>query len=143
MVTEFSLKRFVDAQSGGVYERALQEIQNGCKVTHWMWFIFPQIKGLGRTPISQYYSIQSIEEAKAYLEDPILASRLREITTSLLALPTSDPKEVLGTPDWMKLKSSMTLFDYISPNDIFAKVLEKFYTSTRDSRTLSILTSSC
>ncbi|MDE6770861.1 MAG: DUF1810 domain-containing protein, partial [Muribaculaceae bacterium] len=99
MTDDYTLKRFVDAQSGEVYERALQEIRNGRKTTHWMWFIFPQIKGLGRTPISQYYSIQSVEEAKAYLEHPVLAPRLREITNALLPLQTSDADKVFGFPD--------------------------------------------
>ena len=139
MTNDYTLKRFVDAQSGEVYERALQEIRNGRKTTHWMWFIFPQIKGLGRTPISQYYSIQSVEEAKAYLEDPVLSPRLREITKALLTLQTSDADEVFGFPDCMKLKSSMTLLDYISPNDIFAKVLEKYYSGSRDNKTLSLI----
>lgn len=139
MADRFYLTRFKNAQDLGVYENALQEVKNGRKRSHWMWFIFPQIAGLGLTPKSQYYSIKSLDEAKAYLADPVLGSRLREISNALLDLPTSNPAEVFGSPDWMKLGSCMTLFDYMSPRDVFEKVLNKFFAGSRDLKSISII----
>lgn len=134
-----NLVRFRSAQSSGVYECALQEVRRGRKTSHWMWFIFPQIAGLGFSATSVRYAIKSLDEAKAYLEDEVLGQRLREICVALLNLPTSDAREVFGSPDWMKLRSSLTLFDVVSPSDIFSKLLRKYFASSPDPRTLSLL----
>ncbi len=132
------LERYIQAQNSS-YDQALQEIKSGRKRSHWMWFIFPQIKGLGHSSTSIFYSLKDIEEAKQYLDNPILGMRLREISRALLDLPTNDPHEVFGSPDDMKLRSCMTLFDIIEPFSIFHQVLEKFFDGKRDSRTLRIL----
>ncbi len=139
MADRFFLQRFKNAQDFGVYEKALQEIKNGRKMSHWMWFIFPQIVGFGHSHNTKYYAIKSEDEARAYLEDEILNSRLREICEALIELPYSDPAPIFGSPDWMKLGSSMTLFDYVSPNDIFAKVLDKYFSGSRDLKSISII----
>lgn len=139
MTDRYNLARFKEAQDFGVYEKALAEIMNGRKLSHWMWFIFPQIKGFGHSHNTLFYSIKCADEAKAYLEDELLAGRLREICHLLLDLPTTDPEEIFGNPDWIKLASSMTLFDYVSPNDIFSKVLDKFYSGSRDMKSLSFI----
>lgn len=132
------VERFIRAQES-VYPRALEEIKSGRKLTHWMWFIFPQIKGLGLSMNSILYSIKDIEEAREYVDHPELGARLREISRALLALPTDDPREVLGHIDAMKLRSCMTLFDAVEPESVFAEVLKKFYDGKRDARTLKIL----
>ena len=122
------------------YEQALQEVKSGRKRTHWMWYIFPQIHGLGMTPISDYYSIRSLREAKDYLKDPVLGARLVEISKALLELNTSDPHAVFGSPDDLKLRSCMTLFERADPqNPVFGDVLDKYYRGERDQRTLEIL----
>lgn len=139
MGDKFFLTRFKNAQDFGVYEKAFQEIKNGRKVSHWMWFIFPQIVGFGHSHNTRYYAIKSAEEARAYLADPLLGGRLREICEALLELPETDPGRIFGTPDWMKLGSSMTLFDYVSPDDIFCKVLRKYFAGSRDLRSISII----
>lgn len=133
------LQRFKDAQRND-YEQALQEVKSGRKCTHWMWYIFPQIRGLGMTPISDYYSIRSLREAKDYLKDPVLGARLVEISKALLELNTSDPNAVFGSPDDLKLRSCMTLFERADPqNPVFGDVLDKYYRGKRDQRTLEIL----
>lgn len=139
MTDKYNLARFRNAQEHGVYEKALAEIKSGRKLSHWMWFIFPQIEGLGHSRTSRFYSLKSADEARAYLEDGLLAGRLREICEALLGLPGNDPVRVFGTPDWMKLSSSMTLFDYVSPDDVFAKVLDKYYGGNRDMKTKALL----
>lgn len=139
MADRFYLARFKNAQDFGVYEKALSEIRNGRKMSHWMWFILPQIVGLGHSYNTKFYSIKNGEEARAYLADELLGNRLREICEALLELPNTDPCEVFGTPDWMKLGSSMTLFDYVLPNDVFEKVLNKYFAGSRDLRSLSII----
>lgn len=118
------MKRFIDAQRkdsgmGADYETALVEIRAGRKFTHWIWYIFPQIQGLGYSPMTQKFAIKDIGEARQYLNDETLGPRLREITSALLAVEGRTAPEILGSPDDMKVKSCMTLFDYISPNDIF------------------------
>lgn len=133
------ISRFRQAQSAGVYERALAEIEGGMKSGCWMWFIFPQIAGLGQSEISRHYAIANAEEARAYLADPVLGSRLRQICEALLNGESSDAHQIFGTPDDLKLRSSMTLFDFIRPQDIFAKVLDKFYSGQHDRRTLELL----
>lgn len=134
----YDLERFVKAQEY-TYQVALREVRAGCKQSHWMWYIFPQIKGLGRSEMAQYYAIQSAEEARAYLEHPILGKRLQEISAALLDLPTSDARTVFGYTDNMKLRSSMTLFYQVSHHFVFEKVLKKFFGGKLDQRTISIL----
>jgi uncharacterized protein (DUF1810 family) len=136
---EKDLSRFRDAQERD-YQQALVEIKNGRKETHWMWYIFPQIHGLGSSSISQYYAIKDLQEARDFLKDPILGKNLNEICKTLLAVKTDDPHGVFGSPDDMKLLSSMTLFEQADPdNKIFAKVIDKFYNGRRDRKTLEIL----
>lgn len=133
-----SLDRYKNAQVAS-YETALKEIRNGKKESHWMWYIFPQIIGLGETSTSIYYSIKSIEEAEEYLNDEVLGTNLREITNALLELESNDPVEVFGSIDALKLKSSMTLFDIVSSNDIFNEVLEKFYNGEKCLTTINMV----
>lgn len=133
-----SLDRYKNAQTAS-YETALKEIRNGKKESHWMWYIFPQIIGLGETSTSIYYSIKSIEEAEDYLNDEVLGTNLREITNALLELESNDPVEVFGPIDALKLKSSMTLFDTVSSNDIFNEVLEKFYNGEKCLTTINMV----
>ena len=132
-----NLNRYIEAQSYD-YERALKEIKNGKKESHWMWYIFPQIKGLGFSATSKFYEIQSIDEAISYLDNEILGPRLIEISNELLKLKTNNPIEIFGEIDSLKLKSSMTLFAYISDNDIFNQVLEKYYNNELDQNTINI-----
>lgn len=133
-----SLERFVKAQEGS-YEIALNEIKHGRKRSHWMWYIFPQIKGLGYSSTAQYYAIQDKKEAENYLKHPILSKRLIEISEELLKLDSNNASEVFGYPDDMKLKSSMTLFHCVSGNKLFQKVLEKFFDGVLDEKTVVIL----
>lgn len=133
------LTRFIEAQVD-TYLKALEEIKNGKKCTHWMWYIFPQMRGLGISDMSRKYGIENIEEAKAYLAEFALGTRLRGITEELLKLEENDPKVIFGDVDAMKLQSSMTLFATISEEDsVFHKALEKFFDGEMDSRTLEIL----
>lgn len=141
MEDKFNLLRFIKAQDK-TFPYALQELKEGCKRSHWMWYIFPQLRGLGHSRMSNYYGISGIEEAKSYLENPILNQRLMEVCDSILDLETDDAKEVFGGIDSLKLRSSMTLFDCVSPNDIFAKVLDKYFNGQRDNRTINIITAS-
>ena len=124
--SNYNLERFLEAQETD-YSVALREIQGGKKSGHWIWFIFPQIKGLGHSYNSEFYGISGTEEAKAYLNHPVLGLRLREITTALLNCGNPSADNILGFPDVLKVKSCMTLFDLVSPNDIFNDVLFKFY----------------
>ncbi len=133
------LSRFKQAQEYD-YASALSEIRGGRKVSHWMWYVFPQLKGLGHSGMSEYYGIRDLEEAKEYLKDPILGKRLVEISEALLSLNTSDAAAVMGYPDCLKLRSSMTLFDAAAQDtDVFHRVLEKFYQGEADSLTLHLL----
>jgi uncharacterized protein (DUF1810 family) len=134
-----SLNRFLAAQSQD-YPIALREIQNGCKQSHWIWYIFPQIKGLGFSYNAQFYGITDRQEAEVYLSEPILNARLREITLALLEHKDKSAVQILGHTDALKVKSSMTLFDAISPNDIYAEVLNLFYNGQRCQRTIKYLT---
>jgi uncharacterized protein (DUF1810 family) len=135
-----NLKRFITAQEG-IYERALAELKAGQKRSHWMWFVFPQIKGLGRSSTSEIYAIKSKAEAQEYLRHPILGTRLRECTEAVLAIEEKSASEILDTPDDMKFKSSMTLFAYISePGSIFARALDKYFGGKRDRKTVEFLT---
>ncbi|MPR33574.1 DUF1810 domain-containing protein [Salmonirosea aquatica] len=133
------LNRFVAAQEN-VYETALKEIRNGRKQTHWMWFIFPQIVGLGQTEISKTYAIKSREEALAYLNHPTLGERLREASQALLSVEDKSATDIFGTPDDLKLRSSMTLFKSVSTdNDVFLQVLDNYYGGEEDPQTVRIL----
>ena len=133
------LDRFLDAQRGD-YAAALAEVRRGRKTSHWMWYIFPQIAGLGQSSTARYYSIRDLEEAREYYAHPVLGQRLREISGALLGLRGSDPVAVFGGIDSMKLKSSMTLFAMAAPDDpIFQQVLDKYYGGEQDALTLRIL----
>lgn len=135
----FDLNRFVRAQAG-VYSTALAELKAGCKRSHWMWFIFPQIDGLGQSETARRYSIKSLAEARAYLAHPVLGTRLVACTEALLALEGPSARQIFGRPDDMKLLSSMTLFARISPAASgFSAVLEKYFGGTRDQRTIELL----
>lgn len=136
---KFDIQRFIKAQdSYNSYNIALNEVRNGRKRNHWIWYIFPQIAGLGQSSTSKFYGIQSLSEAKAYLENELLRNRLLEITSALLEQNDS-AQNIFGGLDAMKVCSSMTLFDLIAPNNIFEKVLDKFYDGKKCKRTLSIL----
>lgn len=133
------LDRFLDAQQGD-YAAALAEVRRGRKTSHWMWYIFPQIAGLGQSSTARYYSIRDLEEAREYYAHPVLGQRLREISGALLELRGSDPVAVFGGIDSMKLKSSMTLFAVAAPDDpLFQQVLDKYYGGEQDALTLRIL----
>ena len=120
------LSRFLNAQARD-YEQALSEIRAGRKRSHWIWYIFPQIDGLGYSGTARYYAIKDRAEAEAYMEDPVLSGRLIEISKALLELDSDDPTEVMGYPDDLKLRSSMTLFSMVSDDPVFQKVLDKFF----------------
>lgn len=137
------LERFITAQQRD-YATALAEVRGGCKLSHWMWYIFPQIAGLGYSSISVYYSVKSPEEARDYLENDYLRGNLVEICRALLALPTQNPVEVFGYTDAQKLRSSMTLFDLVATryafNEVvFRQVLDRFFDGREDAATIQIL----
>ncbi len=135
----YDLARFVHAQER-VYPTVLEELRSGSKWSHWMWFIFPQIEGLGASPTSVYYSIKSAEEARQYLAHPVLGPRLRECSQILLSLQDRSAEEVFGFPDDLKLKSCMTLFESVSEDKaVFAAVLDRYFAGLRDPRTLAVL----
>jgi uncharacterized protein (DUF1810 family) len=135
----FELARFTTAQEG-IYHRALAEIRNGDKRSHWMWFIFPQIDGLGFSSTAKRYAIKSAEEARQYLAHPVLGPRLLECTEAALAVEGRSAFEIFGSPDDFKLKSCMTLFETVAgPDSVFGRVLDKYYQGQRDTRTLDIL----
>lgn len=136
---EYSLDRFIKAQDSlNVYEAALQEMKAGHKRSHWVWYIFPQLKGFGHSYNSKYYGLDDMEEARAYLEHSVLGKRLREITIVLLDHTDEDAITLMGSHiDAIKLRSCMTLFDFISPKDVFSQVLDAFFESKRDKRTLA------
>lgn len=139
LMKEYDLNRFISAQEH-TYKNALREIQACRKRSHWIWYIFPQLKGLGQSYNSEYYGIENAEEAKNYLAHPILGARLLEITGALLEIKENDPLKVMGNIDAMKLRSCMTLFAYISENNsIFHKVLDIYFDGDADERTISML----
>ena len=137
----FDLARFVDAQdAGGSYESALIELRAGHKRGHWIWFVFPQVEGLGRSATSQLFGVRGIAEARAYVAHPVLGPRLVAAARTLADLPASDPVAVLGSIDAVKVRSSMTLFEAADPAEpVHAEVLEKFYGGVRDDATLARL----
>jgi len=135
----YNLQRFIDAQDG-VFETALAELEAGSKRSHWMWFVLPQLAGLGRSPTAQYYAIASTAEARAYLQHPVLGKRLRQCVEALL--PWSHKRtaeQILGPIDTLKLKSSLTLFDRIDPEGLFDRALLNFFGGRRDEQTLALL----
>ncbi len=139
MEDQYDLQRFVKEQRRS-YSTAYSEVSLGQKKSHWMWYIFPQIAGLGMTATSHKFSIKSIEEAKEYYNHPYLGKNLREISNVLLTLNTNDAYQVFGSPDYLKLRSCMTLFaEAVPEDDIFQKVLDKFYGGEKDEKTLRIL----
>lgn len=135
---DYNLQRFLDAQQGD-YEHALAEVRNGRKYSHWIWYIFPQLKGLGMSYNSQYYGICGKEEAEAYLAHPILGKRLREITSAFLQLKGKTAQDVFGALDAMKVLSCMTLFNEVAPDDLFQQVIEQYYRSETDETTKRML----
>jgi len=135
----YNLKRFESAQSK-IYTKVVSELKRGKKVSHWMWFIFPQIDGLGSSTTAKFYSIKEINEAKAYLAHPLLSQRLQECTQILLSINGYSALQILGSPDDLKLKSCMTLFAYISKQDSFYhQILKKYYNNISDQKTLVLL----
>jgi uncharacterized protein (DUF1810 family) len=136
---QFELRRFVDAQAA-VYAQALAEIRAGRKQSHWMWFIFPQIDGLGTSPTARRYAIKSKAEAAAYLEHPVLGRRIVECAEGALAVDGRSATEIFGVPDDMKLRSSATLFAAVAPpGSVFERVIDKYFGGQPDQRTLQLL----
>ena len=135
------LARFTEAQdAGGTYDRALAELRAGRKTSHWMWFVFPQIAGLGRSPAAQRYAIVSPAEARAYVEHPVLGPRLVESAEALLTHPDSSAREILGGIDAVKLRSSMTLFAHADPTQpLLRAVLEQYFDGQEDPATTALL----
>jgi len=135
----FQLNRFLEAQEP-VYSTVVRELRNGRKYTHWMWFIFPQVSGLGYSSTSKYYAIKSKEEAEQYLNHPILGARLIECSQIVLSHTGRSALEIFGSPDDLKLKSSMTLFETVASGEsVFTQVLEKYFQGNRDTKTLKFL----
>jgi uncharacterized protein (DUF1810 family) len=135
------LQRFLDAQdSGGTYERALAELQEGNKTSHWMWFVFPQIAGLGQSEMSRRYAISDLEEARAYVDHPVLGPRLTECCQALLYQRDRSAEQILGGIDAVKLRSSMTLFARADPEaQVFGEVLERYFDGEADAATERLL----
>ena len=136
----FDLQRFIAPQDA-VWPHVLAELAAGHKQSHWIWFVFPQIAGLGSSPRSIHFAIGSREEAAAYLAHPVLGERLRDITELVLKIEGRSAHDIFGDPDEMKFRSSMTLFDAVAPNDIFALALRKYFSGDRDRLTLEKLKS--
>ena len=135
------LDRFIRAQEYN-YSDALKEIKNGKKISHWMWYVFPQIKGLGKSDTAKWYAIKDLQEARDYLNNEILSNRLEQVCKALLDLDCNDVYKIFGSPDDMKLKSSMTLFEIAAPeNKIFKRVLDKYFNGERDQKTIEIISS--
>lgn len=137
---EYNLNRFVEAQNN-VYEQVVAELRQGRKTSHWMWYIFPQIKGLGYSSTAMYYAILSLDEATEYLNHPVLGSRLIECCRILLGLENKTAEYIFGGIDAMKLKSSMTLYSLVSDNPVFNQVLGMYYNGKKDNATLRIIES--
>lgn len=136
---KYNLDRFRVSQQT-FYATALAEIQSGHKQSHWVWYIFPQLKGLGHSENAQYYGIENIEEARAFLQDKTLRANLLEITNALLGLESNDAEWVMGWPDNLKLQSCMTLFELAEPSiSVFQKVLKKYYNGEEDANTLRLI----
>jgi uncharacterized protein (DUF1810 family) len=132
----FDLQRFVSAQAAN-FDDALAELTAGRKRTHWMWYVFPQIAGLGSSAMAQRYAIQSVDEARAYVAHPLLGSRLQQVAEALLAVQQGTAREIMGQPDDLKLRSSMTLFAHVSPpGSVFHRVLARYFNGERDAATV-------
>ncbi len=139
MSDPYDLNRFVQAQAG-VYEQALAEIRAGRKQSHWMWFIFPQLAGLGASPMARRYAIGNLAEAEAYLGQLLLGTRLREISQAALGLSGRSAHDIFGSPDDLKLQSCATLFASVpAPHPVFDRLLAKYFAGQRDERTLRLL----
>lgn len=135
----YNLKRFLGAQAT-IYEKVLAELKAGQKRSHWIWYIFPQYQGLGFSAMSQKYAIQSLDEARAYLNHPVLGDRLIECTTTVLGITGRSAYQIFGSPDDLKLRSCATLFAVVSPADsLFVQLLDRFYHGQRDPKTLQLL----
>ena len=134
----FNLSRFTSAQER-IYDRVMAELKSGQKRSHWMWYIFPQLDGLAQSTTSKYYAIKSREEALAYLNHPVLGSRLLECANTVIDLKGKTVLEIFGYPDDLKLKSSMTLFSDVASDSVFVRVLDKYFQSERDTKTLQLL----
>jgi uncharacterized protein (DUF1810 family) len=135
----FGLSRFISAQDS-VYDRVLEELKSGWKRSHWMWYIFPQVDGLGYSATTKHYAIKSMEEARAYLNHPVLGSRLLECADAVLAIEGRSASGILGYPDDLKLQSSMTLFASVAgPDSVFVRVLDKYFQGEKDVKTLQLL----
>ncbi len=133
------LSRFTNAQER-IYDSALAELRAGQKRSHWMWYIFPQIDGLGHSSTSKHYAIKSLEEARQYLNHPVLGKRLLECAEAVFIIEGRSISEIFGYPDDLKLKSSMTLFAHVSgPGSVFARILDKYFNGERDGLTLQLL----
>jgi uncharacterized protein (DUF1810 family) len=144
-MTDADLIRFLDAQDQ-IYQQVVEELANGRKQTHWMWFIFPQLTGLGRSGMAQHYAIHDLDQARRYLADSILGPHLREVVRLLMDQKGKSALEILGSPDDLKLRSCLTLFREAaseeSDRELFAKALDQFYRGEPDDRTLDLLRSS-
>ena len=139
MSDPFDLQRFIDAQDA-LYEAALAELTVGAKRSHWMWFVFPQLEGLGVSAMAQRYAIRSLTEARAYLAHPVLGPRLRDCTDAVLAVRGRSARQIFGPPDDMKFRSSMTLFALATPEELrFQEALDRYFEGRPDARTLEIL----
>jgi len=135
----YDLERFVQAQNG-VYDQALAEIRGGRKKTHWMWFVFPQLAGLGSSPMARKYAIQNLDEAREYLKHPLLGARLRECAEAVVSVSGKSAHEIFGSPDDLKLRSCATLFAQISPEDsLFHRIIRQYYSSEPDEETIRLL----
>ena len=132
------LRRFVEAQAP-LYERVLEELTSGRKDSHWMWFVFPQLKALGRSSMAQFYGLHDLIEAKSYWAHPVLGSRLRQCVLEVLDVPSTTAHEIFGSPDDLKFCSCLTLFEQISPDKCFGVAIERFYSGRRDEKTIALL----
>ena len=138
-MNNLNLSRFIDAQADD-YVQALTEIRNGQKQSHWMWYIFPQLAGLGFSEMARFYAIRDINEARDYLANPVLGSRLVEISTALLHVEGRNARQIMGSPDALKLRSCMTLFSLVPGADaVFQEALDKFFAGSPDPKTLTLL----
>jgi uncharacterized protein (DUF1810 family) len=138
MTDPFDLQRFVDAQHG-ICEQACAELAAGCKRSHWMWFVFPQLKGLGRSATAQHYGIASKAEAQAYWAHPLLGPRLKQCTDLVLAVDGRSAQQIFGPPDDLKFRSSMTLFAQATGEPVFTRALQKYFDGEADPRTIELL----
>jgi uncharacterized protein (DUF1810 family) len=136
---KYDLDRFVQAQNG-VYDQALAEIRSGRKQTHWMWFVFPQLAGLGSSPMARTYAMQNLDEAREYLKHPLLGARLRECAEAVVSVSGKSAHEIFGSPDDLKLRSCATLFARVSPeNSVFHRIIRQYYRGEPDEKTIRLL----